>query len=229
MHRLFRTIREQWVGAVALALVLTGGVAVGAVEFVKLGATNVTNRTTSISNTGDGPALELLSRSGQPPLSVNSAAQVPNLNASQLEGKRAGDFAPRSGSPSYQAARRPQVLAAANLGGFELEDGVFFRRVVRAPADGTIYVTLIAECIVNDKNTAGLGLSVSTGGGKGGTWGMNLTTDKPVRIGCSETMQGTAFAGKTVVVSAWYKTVKGRPRVYSAFVQVTFDPTKLIH
>jgi hypothetical protein len=45
-----------------------------------------------VRNQGVGPALQLITRPGRPPLSVNSKARVANLNADMVDGKHASAF-----------------------------------------------------------------------------------------------------------------------------------------
>jgi hypothetical protein len=228
MQGIYRTAKAQWIGVLALFVALGGVTTAASGGFARLGGTNTEDRPMLIENTGSGPALTLKAQQGQPPLAVDSPVQVSRLNASLLEGKRAGDFAPRSGSPNYQSVEGHQLLMAAQLGGFEFDPRVFYRRTLRAPADGSMYITLIGECTVNDRNVARLGVFLN-GSGHSGPWGKGLTTPSPVRIGCSESSLYQVSKGDRVVASVSFTRDKGTPHVYSVFLQVVFDPTDLGH
>lgn len=68
------------VGGVGVTVAATGG------TFL-LGTSNSANRTTSLSNTGQGAALKLkTSSAGTPNLAVSNKARIPNLNADLLDG-----------------------------------------------------------------------------------------------------------------------------------------------
>jgi hypothetical protein len=51
-----------------------------------LGKKNVASAISTLVNKGPGPALNLVVGAGQPPLKVNSSAQVTNLNADKVDG-----------------------------------------------------------------------------------------------------------------------------------------------
>ena len=51
-----------------------------------LGKRNVADTVSKLINKGSGPALNLVTQSGQPPMKVNSQAKVDNLNADQVDG-----------------------------------------------------------------------------------------------------------------------------------------------
>ena len=55
-----------------------------------LGQVNSANKTTTISNSGSGPALSL--KAGGPPLAVSNNKKVKNLNADLLDGSDSSDF-----------------------------------------------------------------------------------------------------------------------------------------
>ena len=102
-------------GAVATAVALGAqaayaGTGVGAI--FNLGRTNTVGGTSTLTGTTAGAQLQVTNRStsasatglsitvpkGRAPLRVSSTTQVPNLNASYLQGKRATDFLPVAGT-----------------------------------------------------------------------------------------------------------------------------------
>ena len=101
--------KVMWVGrttsavvglAIMLALVL--GVATTALgangnPFL-LGKSNVATLVSTLVKRGPGPALSLKVGAGQPPLAVNSAGKVANLNSDQLDGQDSSAFAPSAHS-----------------------------------------------------------------------------------------------------------------------------------
>jgi hypothetical protein len=97
------------VALAALFVALSGvGVAATGGNFI-LGQSNTTSSRTAlgattpeaalaVSNTGTGIPLNLVGPSGVAPLRVGSSVNVPNLNASFLQGKRASAFLASDGS-----------------------------------------------------------------------------------------------------------------------------------
>ncbi|MGH8471452.1 MAG: hypothetical protein ACREVJ_03115 [Gammaproteobacteria bacterium] len=92
--------------AVMLAIVLgVGTTALAAVpgDPFKLGKTNTIDKITKlvgdtstallrVENEGTGPALDLQVEPGEPPMTVDSATKVEDLNADQVDGKGADNF-----------------------------------------------------------------------------------------------------------------------------------------
>ena len=78
------------------ALLLVGGVNVASYAVnghpLLLGRSNGETRTTILRNTGPGPALELRTRPGAPPLTVSSSRRVPGLNADLVDGIEGDDL-----------------------------------------------------------------------------------------------------------------------------------------
>lgn len=60
-----------------------------------LGKANKASKVTTLQRTKPGPALSLKTKSG-PPLAVGNSMKVDRLNADQVDGKSATDFAPSS-------------------------------------------------------------------------------------------------------------------------------------
>lgn len=111
MRTIVKTIRQQYLGAFALVILLGGVAAAATGGNLKLGASNTADKKTVLQNTGTGPALQLTSKSGQPPLSVGNTVQVPKLNASLLGGKAASAFA--AASSVYTKAQSDAKYSAA--------------------------------------------------------------------------------------------------------------------
>lgn len=80
--------------AVVVALVLVmapAALAANGKPFL-LGKRNVATAVSTLIKKGPGPALSLKVRAGQPPLAVNSAGKVANLNADLLDGQDSSAF-----------------------------------------------------------------------------------------------------------------------------------------
>ena len=97
-------IRHQFLGLLALVLVLGGYVDAATGGNFVLGRLNTAGTTSVLRNTGTGAALSLKVASGQQPLEVNSSKVVAGLNAALLGGYPASAFAPVSGDSHYVSA-----------------------------------------------------------------------------------------------------------------------------
>jgi hypothetical protein len=99
MRRLFshRPSAALVISLIALLFAM-GGTAVAATggNFI-LGKANTATSTSTLTNT-KGTALSLSSTSTTPPLRVSNGVQVPNLNASKLDGKTSSAFLPATGT-----------------------------------------------------------------------------------------------------------------------------------
>lgn len=95
--------KVMWVGRatvflVGLAVILALALGVASIALgangnpLILGRGNAATRVTALTNQGQGAALNLKVRPGQPPLAVNSSTQVLGLNADQLDNKTASQF-----------------------------------------------------------------------------------------------------------------------------------------
>ncbi len=93
LRTLLSLARHQFLCLIAL-VVAVGGYADAATggNFI-LGRLNDANVTTALQKTGNGAALSLKVKPGEPPLAVNSSGLVENLNADQLNGHSDDDFA----------------------------------------------------------------------------------------------------------------------------------------
>jgi hypothetical protein len=119
--------KVMWVGratvflvglAVILALVFgAASMALGAngKPFL-LGRSNVATAVSTLIKRGPGPALSLRVGANQPPMVVNSAGKVANLNADQLDGLDSSQLAPRgyaqvtTSSPFFSSATSNGVI-----------------------------------------------------------------------------------------------------------------------
>lgn len=158
LSHLVIAVRRQYFGIIALALVLAAGADAATGGNLVLGRLNTAGTTTTLRNTADGPALALTVKQGQPPLSVSNGVEVPRLNASRLNGKRSGDFAPAKGSPFYlprgswpllvEDFKTPPGGGAANGNpseGLRLPYFVFHSLV--APGNGLVRVAVFGDCV----------------------------------------------------------------------------------
>jgi hypothetical protein len=107
--------KVMWVGratvflvglAVILALVFgAASVAFGAdADFFKVGRTNLADSVSRLTKSGAGPALDLRVDSG-PPLAVNRATRVTNLNADKVDGSDAPLWAVVNSSGTFDRAK----------------------------------------------------------------------------------------------------------------------------
>jgi hypothetical protein len=134
MRNAVQFFRQQWLGSALIVLLLGGAASAATGDFLRLGARNSAGRTTKLENTGNGAALQLKVKQGQPPLTVNSTRQVRGLNASLLSGKTSRSFAPASGSPNYApASGSPNYAPADGSPNYAPADG----SPNYAPADGS--------------------------------------------------------------------------------------------
>ncbi len=163
MRTLLRLIRSQLLALLALVVAL-GSVAYAA--SVQLGVNNTAPRATGLRNSGDGPALRLTVKPGEPPIAVNSSGLVRKLNASQLQGKglkwfsRAGSSYTKSQSDArYTPAGQAYSKAEANIAfarvivddavagtntPFEGEEAIYSRSIT-LPGPGTIMAFLAGD------------------------------------------------------------------------------------
>jgi hypothetical protein len=78
-----------------------------------LGKSNTASSTTTLTNTGSSSVLNLLAKSGQPPLATNSGKTVHNLSADRLDGIDSSTFARASGETGYIIAFNDGIGEAA--------------------------------------------------------------------------------------------------------------------
>lgn len=104
MHRLFlhRPSAATVISLIALFFAMSGtAVAATGGNFI-LGKANTATSVSSLTNT-KGTALSLSSTATTPPLKVSNAVQVPNLNASELDGQTSSAFLPATGTAANSA------------------------------------------------------------------------------------------------------------------------------
>jgi hypothetical protein len=95
--RLHRPSAATIISLIALFFAMSGtAVAATGGTFI-LGKANTATSTTSLTNS-KGTALSLSSTATTPPLKVSNSVQVPNLNASELDGQTASAFLPATGT-----------------------------------------------------------------------------------------------------------------------------------
>lgn len=142
MSAILEIVRNQFLGALALLLVISGGVYAATGQPLKLGLLNKADLPTVVQNTDVGAALELRTRAGQPPLKVTSTRLVRRLNAAKLGGKPAGAFAARTSvytkdqsDARYLEDLGPRLLKVVSTRGLT---GVLLDTAVKAPGDGKI-------------------------------------------------------------------------------------------
>ncbi|MEX2238515.1 MAG: hypothetical protein WEB00_13380 [Dehalococcoidia bacterium] len=81
-------------GGIVVAVLLAGSSALAAQvgDPLKLGLLNQVAATTRLKNTANGPALNLVSQAGQPPLAVSNTVKITKLNADRLDGLDSASF-----------------------------------------------------------------------------------------------------------------------------------------
>jgi hypothetical protein len=127
---------------VAAAAVLVGGADLAAYaatgNALILGHSNSAGTTTSLKNTGRGPALSLNNIKSAPPLVVNSSKMVKHLNANMVGGKTAGQLNPAAltwrighsgsvvdnGTSQLFSTTLPKGTWRISISAFATEDGV---------------------------------------------------------------------------------------------------------
>lgn len=116
---------SMFVGAVVMLAVVLGvgttALAAKGKPFI-LGKNNVAAAITTLTNRGAGPALNLVVRSGQPPLSVSSSGKVANLNSDSVDGKDSTDFL-AAGGKAAEANRADTATNAQNAANADTLDG----------------------------------------------------------------------------------------------------------
>ena len=90
------TSHSRVIAVLLAAVVLIGGANLAAYaangQPLLLGRTSVETKPATVKNTGSGPALNLKTRPGQPPLKVNRPTKVNKLNADRVDGAHAADL-----------------------------------------------------------------------------------------------------------------------------------------
>jgi hypothetical protein len=109
---MYRPSLRSALTTLAAAAVLVGGADLASYaatgNALILGHSNSAGGTTSLKNTGRGPALSLNNIKSAPPLVVNSSKVVKNLNADSVDSKSAQDL---NGYLTYRVGRDGQVLS----------------------------------------------------------------------------------------------------------------------
>ncbi|MFZ2504539.1 MAG: hypothetical protein WAW88_17895 [Nocardioides sp.] len=93
MYRLKSFVSALLIGLVLVTAVDYAASAATGAPFL-LGRFNQANQTTTLKNTGSGPAAKFVS--GEAPIAVSNSRRVPKLNADQVDGKHAADLGVRT-------------------------------------------------------------------------------------------------------------------------------------
>jgi hypothetical protein len=94
--KLRRPTHAAIVAYAALFLALSGTAYAATGGTLILGNPNSANKTTSLTNTGSGAALRLVTHQGStPPLAVSNGTKIANLNADMVDGVRASSLQPK--------------------------------------------------------------------------------------------------------------------------------------
>jgi hypothetical protein len=99
------------ISLVALFFAMSGTAVAATGGNFLLGKSNTASSVSSLSNT-KGTALSLSSTSTTPPLKVSNSVQVPNLNASELDGQASSAFLPTNGTAANSSELGGQPASA---------------------------------------------------------------------------------------------------------------------
>jgi hypothetical protein len=142
------------VTTVAAAAVLVGGADLASYAAtghpLVLGHANSAGSTTSLKNTGRGPALSLNSSKHSSPLTVNSSKLVKHLNADKVGGLSASKLEPKTirfhlGSPGQTFAGNSQHVFSGNVPKGTYQVGLTGLVTQSPSTSGDSYTCLIAD------------------------------------------------------------------------------------
>jgi hypothetical protein len=94
---MYRPAPATVISLIALVFAMSGTAVAATGGNFLLGRSNTATKVTALSNT-KGTALNLSSTATTPPLTVSNSVQVPNLNASELDGDTSSAFLPTNGT-----------------------------------------------------------------------------------------------------------------------------------
>lgn len=114
------TSRGRTVPVLLAALLLVGGLNVAAYAAtgkpLLLGRQNAADKTTTLANTGTGPALTLRSKPSAPPLKVSSTKKVARLNADQVDGLSGSELQTRTWTYTMPFGEPPAPATLQTVG-----------------------------------------------------------------------------------------------------------------
>lgn len=149
---------------VAAAVVLVGGADLASYaatgDPLVLGHSNTAGGTTSLRNSGRGPALSLNNIRSAPPLVVNSSKMVKNLNANKVGGKTAAQL---SGATQFKFGSVNQTFPAGTtlLFNATIPTGTYQIGMTGLVTESGSGTGDTIECLALDKNA----LEAAIGGG----------------------------------------------------------------
>jgi hypothetical protein len=121
MHRTMKTFVTVIAGAAALALAASTVTYAATGDSLIGGHRNAAGKTTTLRNTGIGPALSLRSKGDAPSLAVSSKAVVKRLNASMVGGKTAAALS--SNAVTYLGGGRGSQVGDTYV--FTIKPGIY--------------------------------------------------------------------------------------------------------
>ncbi len=220
MRLLFRLVRQQFLGATALFLVVGGFAMAKTGDPLRLGLVNNANAPTTIVQSKAGPALALRAKPGQPALKVNTTKAIQHLNASLLRGKKPGDFAAAGSSYTKAEAdlKFPRIVLNTNFFGETPADTsevtVPNLSTLQLPCTGTLTLTVALEESADDTTdvflyVGGVRRGQARSGPDGGTIYFAMATppvgplDVSIRLKSTDTVAGSVAGNLVGVLYPW--------------------------
>jgi hypothetical protein len=162
--------RSRLVPVLLAAVLLVGAANLGAFAAtggpLLLGKSNTASKTTTLKSTGNKAALSLKAKSGQPPLQVNSATKVTNLNADLVDGVEPADLRTTSYVYNLTAIAVPTAFVSFALPGLPPGKYHVSYSVAGAVAGGgTFFTCMVATGTVPSLTLPLVGSSLEGGGG----------------------------------------------------------------
>jgi hypothetical protein len=156
MRLIVRILEQQFVGVIALALVLGGGAYAATGGNLKLGLTNTANQPTTMKSTGNGAVLSLDAKAGQPALAVDTANVIKKLNADLLDGRNSSAYA-RTGSSYTRAESDARYYTKA---GSDARYALAGQAYTKGESDNRYYTTSASDArygqIVYERSFSGM-------------------------------------------------------------------------
>ncbi len=190
-------MRSRFLTVLIAAIVVVGGLNVAAYaatggKFL-LGKSNTANRTSTLTKTGNGPALSLKTKASAPPLKVSSSKRVARLNADTVDGKHAKSLQTRPSVyelPLIASTNRFTVYVDLNPGVYQVDYSVLAN------------MSAIGATVNCFWNSTFEGSPVTTGYGYGATFSSFSTSNSSTTIltsGTADWLECFSDGGNAVI------------------------------